>query len=197
MPGVVYGHGTEPVAVAVGGRELRLALSGEAGSNTLLSLQTGKKSFLTVARELQRNPLSGMVTHVDFQIVRRDEVIGAEVPVVLVGDAIEVHHAEGVVDQQLFALPVRAKPADIPTSVEVDVSALVVGAVIRVGDLDLPSGVTADLEAEVPVVTGIPPRVVAGEEVPGEAAGEGAAEPSGGTGEGAAATGEAAAESEG
>ena len=132
-----------------------------AGTNALLSLRAGGKTYLAVARELQRHPVRGTVTHVDFQIVRRDEVIGAEIPVVLVGEATAVHHGDGLVDQQLFTLPVRAKPADIPTSVEIDVSDLTIGSVIRVGDLSLPAGVTAALDDEAPVVTGVPPRVAA------------------------------------
>ena len=164
IPGIVYGHGTEPVAVVVQGRDLRVALSGESGTNALLALRAGGKTYLTVARELQRHPVRGTVTHVDFQIVARDEVIAADVPVVLTGEATEVHHGDGLVDQQLFTLPVHAKPADIPTQVEVDVSALTIGGAIRVGDLDLPRGVSADLDDEVPVVTGVPPRVQTGAE---------------------------------
>lgn len=159
IPGVVYGHGTEPVSVAVVGRELRLALSGDAGTNALLSLEADGNTYLTVARELQRHPVRGTVTHVDFQIVRRDEVIGADVQVVLIGEAIEVHHGDGLVDQQLFVLPVHAMPADIPTSVEVDISGLTIGDVVRVGDLRLPGGVAVDLDDDVAVVTGVPPRV--------------------------------------
>jgi large subunit ribosomal protein L25 len=174
IPGVVYGHGTEPVPVAVVGRELRAALSGEAGTNALLQLKTGEQTFLTLARELQRHPVRGTVTHVDFLIVRRDEVIGTDVPVTLVGEAIEVSHGDGIVDQQLFTLPVRAKPSDIPTAVEVDITELTIGGVIRVADLALPASVETDLDGEVPVVTGVPPRVqAAGAE--GEAA-EGAPE---------------------
>ena len=135
IPGVVYGHGTEPVAVAVAARDLRIALSGESGSNTLLSLVAGDQTFLTLAREMQRHPVRGTVTHVDFQIVRRDEIIAAEVPITLIGEALEVHHGDGLVDQQLFNLPVRARPADIPTVVEVDVTALTIGAALRVADL--------------------------------------------------------------
>jgi large subunit ribosomal protein L25 len=171
IPGIVYGHGTEPVPVAVAGRDLRIALSGQAGANALLSLRAGGKTYLTIARELQRHPVRGTVTHVDFQIVRRDEIIAADVPITLVGEAVEVHHGDGLVDQQLFTLPVRAKPADIPTHVEVDISGLTIGAVIRVGDLALEKGVSVDLDADVPLVTGVPPRVQmeAGEEAAAEA----------------------------
>jgi large subunit ribosomal protein L25 len=198
IPGVVYGHGTDPVPVAVEGRDLRVALSGESGTNQLLSLVAGDDTFLTLARELQRHPVKGTVVHVDFQIVRRDEVISADVPVTLIGDAIEVHHGDGLVDQQLFTLPVRALPMDIPTNVEVDVSALTIGAAIRVADLVLPEGVTTELDGEAAVVIGQPPRVVALEEE-GEAAAEGEEGEAAAEGEGASgpAEGEAAASSEG
>lgn len=183
IPGVVYGHGTAPVSVAVAGRELRAALTGDAGTNTLLSLRAGGQTYLTVARELQRDPVRGTVTHVDFQIVRRDEVISAEVAVILIGEATEVHHGDGLVDQQLFALPVRAKPADIPTSFEVDISGLTIGAVIRVGDVQLPPGVSVDLDDDAALVTGVPPRVVAeGAATPTAPAAEGAAEEEAGEG---------------
>lgn len=179
VPGVVYGHGTDPVPVAVVGRDLRNALSGEAGANTLLSLEAGDRTFLTLAREMQRHPVRGTVTHVDFQIVRRDEIIAADVPVNLVGEALEVHHGDGLVDQQLFALPVRAKPADIPASLELDISSLTIGGGLRVADLHLPPGVTTDLEDDVAIVTGQPPRVQAAAEGEAEAAegAEGAEQP--------------------
>jgi large subunit ribosomal protein L25 len=173
VPGTVYGHGTEPVSVAVEARELRNALSGESGSNTLLSLKAGKQTYLTLAREMQRHPVKGTVTHVDFVIVRRDEVIAAEVPVNLVGEAIEVAHGDGLVEQQLFSLSVRARPADIPHAIEVDISSLTIGSSLRVADLTLPASVSVDIDPEVTVVVGQPPRVEAGPA--GEAAeGEGA-----------------------
>jgi large subunit ribosomal protein L25 len=161
IPGIVYGHGTEPVAVAVEARQLRIALSGESGSNTLLELKAGDQTFLTLARDMQHHPVRGTVTHVDFQIVRRDEVLSADVPVNLVGEAIEVHHGDGLVEQQLFNLAVRARPADIPSSIEVDISELVIGSSVRVSDLTLPPGVTTEVDPETSIVTGFPGRTAA------------------------------------
>jgi len=179
IPGVVYGHGTDPVPVAVVGRDLRIALSGESGSNTLLSLAAGDQTFLTLAREMQRHPVKGTVIHVDFQIVRRDEIIAADVPITLTGEALEVHHGDGLVDQQLFTLPVRAKPSDIPSVIELDVSELTIGSALRIADLRLPAGVTTDLEDDVAIVTGQPPRVQALEAEGPEGEGpEGAESPS-------------------
>jgi large subunit ribosomal protein L25 len=154
VPGVIYGHGLDPIAVAVDARELRHALNTDAGVNALLNLQVDGTSHLTLARDLQRDPVRNVVVHVDFLVVRRDEVVSADVPVVLTGDAIKVRQGDGVVDQQLFSLTVQATPAEIPASFEVDIGAIAIGDAIRVGDLRLPAGVTTDVDAEEPVVVG-------------------------------------------
>jgi large subunit ribosomal protein L25 len=152
IPGVVYGHGTDPVAVAVDARELRHALNTEAGVNALINLSIDGTSQLTMPRVLQRHPVRHTVTHVDFQVVSRDEVVSAEVQFQLVGEAIEVHNNDGVVEQALFGLTVNARPADIPAHIEVDISKLTIGDAIRVGDLQLPSGVTTDVDPEEAIV---------------------------------------------
>ncbi|HXZ63055.1 MAG TPA: 50S ribosomal protein L25, partial [Acidimicrobiales bacterium] len=179
IPGVVYGRDTDPLPVTVEARELRVALNGEAGANQLLSVDTGSGTYLTLAREMQRHPVSQTVTHVDFVIIRRDEVISADVPISLVGEATEVAHGDGLVDQQMFALTINALPANIPTAVEVDVSGLTIGGQVRVSDLALPAGVTTDVDPEAAVVVGQPPRVTAAAvlaEGEAEAAAEGGAE---------------------
>src|SRR5579884_1914939 len=160
IPGVVYGHGVDPIVVAVDGRELRAALSTDAGVNALLSLKVEGTSHLTMARVIQRHPVRHTVVHVDFQIVRRDEVMSVEVPVVLVGDATAVHREDGVVNQELHALTVNATPDRIPHNIEVDISELAVGSSIRVGDLRLPSGVSTDIDPETAIVVGQPPQAV-------------------------------------
>ncbi|MDA8343634.1 MAG: 50S ribosomal protein L25 [Actinomycetota bacterium] len=171
IPGVVYGHGADPIPISVAAREFRLAVSGDAGLNTLLDLELDGTRHLTLARDVQRHPVRGVVTHIDFQIVRRDEVIAADVPVNLVGDPVEVNHGDGIVEQLLFSLPVKAKPADIPTVIDLDISGLEIGSSLRVADLPLPRGAEADVDLETIVVSGLPPRVqTAGEG--GEGAGE-------------------------
>jgi large subunit ribosomal protein L25 len=127
------------------------------------------------------------VSHVDFLIVRRDEVITAEIPINLVGEAIEVQHGDGVVDQQLFTLQIKARPADIPPSVDIDISELTIGGSLHVSDLAIPAGVELETDLEATVVAGQPPRVQISEE---EEAAEVAAE------EGVAAEGAAEAASE-
>src|ERR1700694_3573635 len=186
IPGVIYGHGIDPMPVAVDGRELRHALTTPAGLNALLALQVDGTTHLTLAREIQRHPVRSTVIHVDFLVVRRDEVVSADVPVQLVGDAIEVHRADGLVEQQVFSLPVHATPDRIPSSIEVDVTALRVGDMIRVGDLQLPEGVTTEVDADDPVVVAQAPAAMVVEAAPGEegAAGAEGEEPGAGGGGG-------------
>ena len=123
-----------------------------------------------MAREIQRHPVRGTVTHVDFQVVDPDRPVSADVTVALTGDPIELHHQDGVLEQQLFSISVRAKPSEIPQHFEVDISALVVGTAVRVSDLVIPAGVEVDLDPETVIAAGQPPRVVRTEEEEGAAA---------------------------
>jgi large subunit ribosomal protein L25 len=93
------------------------------------------------------------VIHLDFQVVRRDEVVSADVPITLIGEARAVEQERGLVEQPMQSLTVRATPSDIPSSIEIDISALVIGSTITVGDLKLPDRVISDAaEDEVIVV---------------------------------------------
>jgi large subunit ribosomal protein L25 len=182
IPAVVYGHGLAGTAVSVDARDLRHALSGNAGLNQLLSLQVGSDTHLALARSLQRHPVRHTVVHVDFLIVRRDEVIAADVPIVLVGEAKAVEQEQGIVEQQLTSLAVNATPDRIPPHFEVDISGLTVGDAIRVSDLSLPSGVTTDIGPDETVVLATVSRAaIALEEEEAAAAEEAAGEaPAGG-----------------
>jgi large subunit ribosomal protein L25 len=154
IPAVIYGHGIDPLPITVEARELRGALNAQARGSVLFNVQVGGASHLVVAREVQRHPVRNTVAHVDFQIVRRDEIISATVAINLVGEALQVTRAGGVVEHALLHLVVRAKPGDVPAVIEVNIDELEVGQAIRVADLNLPSGVTADLDPEMPVVVG-------------------------------------------
>ncbi len=161
VPAVLYGHGVDPLPLAVGSRDLRAALTSDSGLNALISLDVDGQRHLAMARQLQRHPVRRTVDHVDFVIVRRDEIVSAEVPVHLVGEAEAVERADGLVEQQLFSLVVHAKPADIPNALEVDITELSIGEAIRVGDLKLPAGVTTEVDPEDTVVAGQASRVAA------------------------------------
>jgi len=188
VPGVLYGHGIDPIDVAVGTRELRTALTSDSGLNALISLDVDGTKHLAMARQLQRHPVRRSIDHVDFVVVRRDEVVSVEVPIHLVSEALEVERADGLVEQSLHSLVVHAKPGDIPNAIEVDISELYIGESIRVSDLKLPAGATPDVDPEDTVVAGQATRMAAetdeAEAEAAVAAGEAAAD------EGAAGEGE-------
>jgi large subunit ribosomal protein L25 len=172
IPAVVYGPGVAPIPVSVAARDLRAALSTEAGLNAVLSLEVGGDTYLTMARELQRHPVRGSVTHVDFQVVDPNREVTAEVTITLTGEALELHRADGVLEQQMFSLTIKSRPADIPAHLEVDITNLVIGSAVRVSDIALPPDVITEVDPESIVAAGQPPRVQAleeGEAVEGEA----------------------------
>jgi large subunit ribosomal protein L25 len=187
IPGVVYGHGMEPIPVTIGARDLRAALTTESGLNALLSLKLGNTTHLAIAKELQRHPVRQTVTHVDFQVVRRDQIVTAEVRIALVGESEAVRHADGTIDQEMLSVQIKARPGDVPAVFELDISALEIGDSLRVSDLQLPEGVTTDVDPEAAVAIAHPPR----REVEVEVEGEGEAPEAAAGGEPAAASDEA------
>jgi len=152
IPGVVYGEGISPLPVSVDAKSFRTAVSGDQGLNTLIDLDADGQKFIVMARELQRHPVRGTVSHIDFQIVDPNKPVAAVVPLHMVGDAVEVRHADWEIDQQLFNLEVLSRPDKIPTHIDVDISHLTPGMAIRVGDVVLPEGVTPAGDPTISVV---------------------------------------------
>ena len=152
IPAVVYGEGVSPLPVAVDAKSFRTAVSGDQGLNTLIELDADGKSFIVMAREIQRHPVRGTVAHIDFQIVDPNRPVAATVPLHVIGDAVEVRHADWEIDQQLFNLDIMSRPDQIPTHIDVDISHLTPGMAIRVGDVALPEGVTPAGDLSISVV---------------------------------------------
>jgi large subunit ribosomal protein L25 len=153
IPAVLYGHGMTPLSVAVGRRDLRLALSGAAGSNTVLDLTVDGKVFPAIVKEMQRHPVKRNVTHVDFIQVNLDEAITVSVPLRLEGEATAVANGGGLVDPAVDSIEVTTTPRSIPDEFVVDVSTMQMDTVVRLSDIPMPAGVTATGDPEMPVVT--------------------------------------------
>jgi len=167
IPGVLYGLGSEPKALSVAWSDLRAALVTEAGMNALIDLEVDGDRQLAMVQDMQRHPVRRDVTHVDFILVDVNKTVDVEVPVVLEGTDGE-HLAGLVVDQQLFTIPVSAKPGSIPNEIVVDVAALTVDEPIRVGAIALPEGVELTIDPEDAVVTASAPQVDLPEDAEGE-----------------------------
>jgi large subunit ribosomal protein L25 len=195
IPAVVYGGGMDALSVSVDARQLRQALSGESGVHQLLSLEVGPTKHLSLARVIQRHPVRNTVIHVDFQVVRRDEIISAEVSIVLVGESKSVEQGRGVIEQPLQSLTVHATPSNIPNEIVLDLADLEIGDTVRVGGLKLPTGVTTEVDSDEPVVIAAVSAVAAeAEELAEEEAAEAEAGGEGGSEGGASEDGATAEE---
>ena len=153
IPAVLYGHGMEPISLSVARRDLRIALSGPAGQNTILSLNIGGTSYNAIVKEMQRHPVRRTVAHIDFVQINLSEEITMQVPVHLVGTAKAVVSAGGLVDPAVDTIEVRTTPANVPNEISIDISDLTPDSVIRLSDIPMPAGVSAIGDPEMPVVT--------------------------------------------
>ncbi|MFJ6571972.1 50S ribosomal protein L25/general stress protein Ctc [Streptomyces sp. NPDC091292] len=164
VPGVLYGHGTDPVHITLPGHELHLALR---TSNVLLSLDIEGKSQLAIPKAVQRDALRGSLVHVDLLLVKRGEKVGVEIPVVAEG---ELAPGGNLLEHVLNTLPVEAEATHIPQQVTVSIEGLEAGASVLAKDIKLPSGVTLAVEDDAVVLQVLAAQA---EEAPAEGAGEG------------------------
>ncbi|CAL9469347.1 50S ribosomal protein L25/general stress protein Ctc [Streptomyces sp. enrichment culture] len=170
VPGVLYGHGSDPLHLTLPGHDLLLALR---TPNVLISLDIdGKSQELAIPKAVQRDPLKGFLEHVDLLLVKRGEKVTVEIPVVAEG---ELAPGGNLLEHVLNALPVEAEATHIPEQVTVSVEGLEAGASIHAKDIALPSGVTLAVDEDAVVLQVLAAQA---EEAPeGEAAeGEEAAE---------------------
>ena len=153
IPGILYGHGMTPVILSVARRDLRVALSGPAGQNTILSLSVDGSSYNAVVKEMQRHPVRRNVSHVDFVQINLTEEIVMNVPVHLSGVAKQVVAAGGLVDAAVDSIEVRTTPANVPNEIVIDITDLTPESVIHLADLKLPAGVVAIGDPDMLIAT--------------------------------------------
>ncbi|MEU3533222.1 MULTISPECIES: 50S ribosomal protein L25/general stress protein Ctc [Streptomyces] len=147
VPGVLYGHGSDPVHLTLPGHELLLALR---TPNVLISLDIdGKSNELAIPKSVVRDPLKGFLEHVDLLLVKRGEKVNVEIPVHTEG---ELAPGGNLLEHVLSALPVEAEATHIPESVTVSVEGLEAGASIHAKDIKLPSGVSLAVEEDAVVL---------------------------------------------
>ena len=187
IPAVVYGQGMQPITISVVRRDLRHALSGPAGVNTVLDLTVDGKVFPAIVKELQRHPVRRTVAHVDFLQVNLNEEITIAIPVRLEGEAKQVIAEGGLVDPAVDTIEVRTTPRNIPNEIVIDITDMTMDTVITLGDIQLPAGVTPVAEPDMAVVTVLITRA---EELEEPAAGEDEEGEAGEPGEGEATQGE-------
>jgi large subunit ribosomal protein L25 len=175
IPGVFYGNGREPQAIAVESRALRVALSGEGGRHAILDvLAPGAKTATpAILKDIQVHPVRDTLMHFDLLEIRMDQEIASRSSIMLVGEPRGVRIEGGVLDQPTREVGVSALPANLPDNVPVDVSELGVGDSLRVSDLPVLEGVTYTDDPDTVIVSITAPTQLEVEEPEEAAEGEG------------------------
>ncbi|SMQ16842.1 large subunit ribosomal protein L25 [Streptomyces sp. Ag82_O1-12] len=147
VPGVLYGHGSDPLHLTLPGHDLLMALR---TPNVLIALDIdGKTNELAIPKSVQRDPLKGFLEHVDLLLVKRGEQVTVEIPVHTEG---ELAPGGFLLEHVLNALPVEAEATHIPESVTVSVEGLAAGDSILAKDIKLPKGTTLTVEDDTVVL---------------------------------------------
>ena len=197
VPANIYGRGMDALSVSVDRKELYSALHTEAGYNALINVSVdGRDQLMTVAREVQRHPVRGEITHLDFIRVVLDEAIQADVSLEFVGTPVGVREEGGFVEAIATTASISALPLSIPTSIEYDISHLNIGDTAKFSDLPVIEGVEYLDDPDAPIVGVLAPRVeeepevLEGELLEGEEGEEGEAAEDGEGAEGGEESGE-------
>ncbi len=166
-PAVVYGRGEETRHLSLDSHELGVLFSKISVDNTIIQLKVhGERgaALRALVREVQIEPASRRILHVDFYQVHAGERIDVEVPIHFVGTAAGVK-AGGILHPNFNTLPVRCLAEQIPEFLEVNVEALEIGDSLHIGQIALPEGATTDLDPEAVLCSVTPPTVIAVPEV--------------------------------
>lgn len=165
IPAVVYGGESDSAAIRVDGKSVQTLIR-EGGENAvfLLQLEGTDRTRHTMIRDLQWNPLTGALVHIDFLRVKMDQEVQVSVPVALVGTPEGVRNEGGLLEFITREVGVVCLPGDIPVSIELDVEPLHIGQHVEAGELTLPGAVRLDDDESRVIVSVAAKKVVEEEE---------------------------------
>lgn len=160
LPGVVYGAGLESTPIEMDAHEFQL-LHRQAGRHAVVDLHLdGDKAQPVLLQAIQEHPVSRVPIHVDFLAVNMEEERTIDVPVLITGHSEAVDRMGGVLLHLRDTILVRAKPDDIPSSLELDITSLAdFEQVLHVSDLQIPTGVTLVTDPTEPLARVQAPRL--------------------------------------
>lgn len=135
IPAVLYGARKDAVPVSVDPKQISRILTSETGHNTIFDLQVGKEKTKAMIVDWQYEPIKGRLMHIDLKRIAMDERLRVKVPIMLLGEPAGVKQQGGILEQITREVELECLPSDIPSHIDVDVSGLVFGQVLRVSDL--------------------------------------------------------------
>ena len=143
IPAIIYGAGKAPSNITLNVHEMTHLLENEASFTSVLDLMIGKKKEAVIIKDLQRHPAKSIVTHVDFLRVDLNKALVTNIPLHFIGaDENETIRLGAILNQFVNSVEVSCLPADLPTSIDVDITNLALGDHISLTGLDMPKGVT-------------------------------------------------------
>jgi large subunit ribosomal protein L25 len=163
IPGVFYGPGVPPTPLTLSPKELTHALRGERGRNVVFKLSVDGKEHLAMVKDLSTDPVTQELLHIDLYRILEDKVLEVNVPFHAEGRAVGVVQG-GVLNITRRTLPLRATPANIPVSIDVDVTHLDLKDTISVEDLEFPEGVECMLRPKLTLAIILEPRKAVAED---------------------------------
>lgn len=167
LPAILYGSTIEPTPVLMDLKSASTILN-RLASSALVSINLEGEILPSLVREKQRNALTGVITHVDFQVVSMKEKIRTKVSVEIHGESPAVKIFDGIIVQNVDEMEIEALPGDLPERIVVDISGLTnIGQSVTLRDLVLPEKVTVleDPDLVLVVVTAPEVEVVEGAEI--------------------------------
>lgn len=160
VPGVIYRDGAEARPVSLPKHEFEQMLHHHTSEHVMIHIQLEGKEESVLLKEVQHDAMTGGVIHVNLQEVAMDKKLHVEVPVELIGEAEGVKNQGGVLDHLLHEIEILCLPADIPESINVDVSSLKVGDLLTVKDIPMDAArITFLTEADAGVAAVSLPKV--------------------------------------
>jgi large subunit ribosomal protein L25 len=161
VPGVIYGEGFETSSVAIDTKSVEQVWR-QAGSHEILRLEAVGETdgFEAIIKELQIDPVSRRAIHIDLLRIRADKELDVRIPLILQGTPKGVKEFGGILQTGFRDLEITCLPKDLPESITVDVSNLMIHDSIHVKDLTLPDGVTVLMNPEEVVATVLPPATL-------------------------------------
>ncbi|MGB1077654.1 MAG: 50S ribosomal protein L25/general stress protein Ctc [Bdellovibrionales bacterium] len=174
VPAVVYGDNKEPILISISSRDVEVEYHKAHMFTTLCDMEIGKDKAMVLARDIQLDPVTDKVVHVDFLRVTKKTKIAVQVPVVFTNqEECEGLQRKGVLNVVRHDVELMCSATHIPESVEVDMTGFVIGDSIKMSNVKLPDDAFSTADRDITIATIAAPRVEAEPTEEGEEAAEG------------------------
>lgn len=197
VPAIIYGGGKDQTLISMTHKDVVMALTSDKVFSSILTIDVGSHHEKVILKDLLRHPVKARILHIDFLRINEKQKLTIHIPLHYSGDALAPGiKAGGIFSKHMNEVEIRCLPADLPESINIDLSGFELNQTLHLSDLKLPKGVElavklVDEQHNQPVVSIHMPRAEKEEVEETAAPAEGAAP--GATAEGAKAEGEKAA----